>query len=279
MSFFEFVEQIAFIIKNLPISFWISVAIVSPLFMKFEGLVQTGLTKILYFVFIRFPKKYPKLLSFLGFSSQNMYQQLQELHGQYENEKNISEKLEISEDFLDETRGGMFVYNELSDIIFGERTNNLSEKTSVDNNYFDYDVISKMEFTIKELKEINKNQKPTNNNRESGLLGLDVNAKTDGNNDEPISPSPRIAKDVWSTDHEGSQLSFNVRGTIERRKKLYMGSKSSSHLGRYRKNEGNADTSITQMAVMDDENMSVWHGICWQVPPGILGMELTLALV
>ena len=92
MSFFEFVEQIAFIIKNLPISFWISVAIVSPLFMKFEGLVQTGLTKILYFVFIRFPKKYPKLLSFLGFSSQNMYQQLQELHGQYENEKNISEK-------------------------------------------------------------------------------------------------------------------------------------------------------------------------------------------
>ena len=52
----------------------------------------------------------------------------------------------------------MFVYNELSDIIFGERTNNLSEKTSVDNNYFDYDVISKMEFTIKELKEINKNK-------------------------------------------------------------------------------------------------------------------------
>ena len=156
MSFFEFVEQIAFIIKNLPISFWISVAIVSPLFMKFEGLVQTGLTKILYFVFIRFPKKYPKLLSFLGFSSQNMYQQLQELHGQYENEKNISEKLEISEDFLDETRGGMFVYNELSDIIFGEKTKNKNEKNSTDNNYFDYDIISKMEFTIKELKEINK---------------------------------------------------------------------------------------------------------------------------
>ena len=52
---------------------------------------------------------------------------------------------------FDETRG-MFVYNELSDIIFGERIN-LSEKTSVDNNYFDYDVISKMEFTIKELKK------------------------------------------------------------------------------------------------------------------------------
>ena len=66
MSFFEFVEQIAFIIKNLPISFWISVAIVSPLFMKFEGLVQTGLQKS-YILFLYFPKKYPTLLSFLGF--------------------------------------------------------------------------------------------------------------------------------------------------------------------------------------------------------------------
>ena len=163
MTFFEFIEQIVFIIKNLPTSFWISVAIVSPIFMKFEGLVQTGLTKILYFVFIRFPKKYPKLLNFLGFSSQNMYQQLQELHGQYENEKNISEKLEISEDFLDETRGGMFVYNELSDIIFGEKTKNKNEVNSTDNNYFDYDIISKMEFTIKELKEINKEKKYLSN--------------------------------------------------------------------------------------------------------------------
>tara|TARA_B110000003_G_scaffold222855_1_gene223123 strand:+ start:310 stop:1095 length:786 start_codon:yes stop_codon:yes gene_type:complete len=155
MTFIEFIEQIVFIIKNLSTSFWISVAIVSPIFMKFEGLVQTGLTKILYFIFIRFPKKYPKVLSILGFSSQNMYQQLQDLHSQYESKKNISEKLEISEDFLDETRGGMFVYNELSDIIFGEKTKNINEKKSVDNNYFDYTLISKMEFTIKELKEIN----------------------------------------------------------------------------------------------------------------------------
>ena len=158
MTFLEFLEQILFIIKNLSISFWISVIIISPVFMKFESLVQTGLTKILYFIFIWFPNKYPKVLSFLGFSDKNMYRELQNLHSQYETEKNISEKLEISEDFLDETRGGMFVYNELSDIIFGERTNNLNEKTSVDNNYFDYDVISKMEFTIKELKEINKNK-------------------------------------------------------------------------------------------------------------------------
>ena len=84
--------------------------------MRFEALVQTGLTKLLYFTFIKFPKKYPKLLKILGFSNKNMYQELQELHHKYEKEKNISEKLEISEDFLDETRGGMFVYNELSEI-------------------------------------------------------------------------------------------------------------------------------------------------------------------
>lgn len=192
MSFFEFVEQIAFIIKNLPISFWISVAIVSPLFMKFEGLVQTGLTKILYFVFIRFPKKYPKLLSFLGFSSQNMYQQLQELHAQYENEKNISEKLEISEDFLDETRGGMFVYNELSDIIFGEKTKNKNEKNSTDNNYFDYDIISKMEFTIKELKEINKEKKYLSNKVGNELFSIKDRFSSEKIRKEVFRKKPKI---------------------------------------------------------------------------------------
>ena len=192
MSFFEFVEQIAFIIKNLPISFWISVAIVSPLFMKFEGLVQTGLTKILYFVFIRFPKKYPTLLSFLGFSSQNMYQQLQELHGQYENEKNISEKLEISEDFLDETRGGMFVYNELSDIIFGEKTKNKNEENSTDNNYFDYDIISKMEFTIKELKEINKEKKYLSNKVGNELFSIKERFSSEKIRKEVFRKKPKI---------------------------------------------------------------------------------------
>ena len=39
--------------------------------------------------------------------------------------------------------------------------------------------------------------------------------------------------------------SFNVRGTIERRKKLYMGSKS--NLGRHH-HRGNADNSITQVS-------------------------------
>ena len=192
MTFFEFIEQIVFIIKNLPTSFWISVAIVSPIFMKFEGLVQTGLTKILYFVFIRFPKKYPKLLSFLGFSSQNMYQQLQELHDQYENEKNISEKLEISEDFLDETRGGMFVYNELSDIIFGEKTKNKNEENSTDNNYFDYDIISKMEFTIKELKEINKEKKYLSNRVGNELFSIKERFSSEKIRKEVFRKKPKI---------------------------------------------------------------------------------------
>ena len=192
MSFFEFIEQIVFIIKNLSTSFWISVVIVSPVFMKFEGLVQTGLTKILYFIFIYFPKKYPRVLSFLGFSNQHMYQQLQRLHGQYEDEKNISEKLEISEDFLDETRGGMFVYNELSDIIFGEKTKNINEKNSADNNYFDYDIISKMEFTIKELKEINKEKKYLSNKVGNELFSINDRFSSEKIRKEVFRKKPKI---------------------------------------------------------------------------------------
>ena len=192
MSFFEFIEQIVFIIKNLSTPFWISVVIVSPVFMKFEGLVQTGLTKILYFIFIYFPKKYPRVLSFLGFSNQNMYQQLQKLHDQYEDEKNISEKLEISEDFLDETRGGMFVYNELSDIIFGEKTKNINEKNSADNNYFDYDIISKMEFTIKELKEINKEKKHLSNKVGNELFSINDRFSSEKIRKEVFRKKPKI---------------------------------------------------------------------------------------
>ena len=104
-----------------------------------------------------------------------------------------------------------------------------------------------------------KDEQNKNNNRESGLFGLDVNTKTEAN-DEPVSPSPRVGgRDAWSERGEleqPSQLSFGVRGTIERRKKVYMGSKS-GHIGRYRHSrERNADNSITQMAQMDDENIS-----------------------
>ena len=72
-------------------------------------------------------------------------------------------------------------------------------------------------------------------NKNNNLLGLEVTAKTEAG-EEPVSPSPRVGRDAWSEKGEadqGSQLSFNVRGTIERRKKVYMGSKS-GHIGRYR---------------------------------------------
>ena len=82
-------------------------------------------------------------------------------------------------------------------------------------------------------EEINKNQKGGNNNRDSGLFGLDVPPKPEvgrfilpnmaiitkilvisikmksvapQTTEEPVSPSPRIGREVWSTDHEGSQI-------------------------------------------------------------------------
>lgn len=192
MTFFEFLEQIIFIIKNLSISFWISVVIISPVFMKFESLVQTGLTKLLYFTFVRFPNRYPKLLKILGFSNKNMYQELQKLHSQYEKEKNISEKLEISEDFLDETRGGMFVYNELSEIIFGKIIDKPNSKTSSDNNHFNYDLISKMEFTIKELKEINEQKTVKNDKIGNELFNMNERFSSDEIRDEVFREKPKI---------------------------------------------------------------------------------------
>ena len=35
MTFLEFIEQVIFIVKNLSLSFWVSVIIISPLFMWF----------------------------------------------------------------------------------------------------------------------------------------------------------------------------------------------------------------------------------------------------
>tara|TARA_Y100000766_G_scaffold112515_1_gene96493 strand:+ start:1801 stop:2487 length:687 start_codon:yes stop_codon:yes gene_type:complete len=160
--------------------------------MKFEAIVQTGLTKLLYFTFIQFPKKYPKLLKILGFSNKNMYQELQELHYKYEKEKNISEKLEISEDFLDETRGGMFVYNELSEIIFGKIIDNPNKKSSSDNNHFNYDLISKMEFTIKELKEINEQKTIKNDKIGNELFNMDERFSSDKLRDEVFRDKPKI---------------------------------------------------------------------------------------
>ena len=68
MTFWEFIDQIIFIIKNLSLSFWVSVIIISPLFMLFEQIFQGGITKILYVIFIRFPNKYKLVQRILGFS-------------------------------------------------------------------------------------------------------------------------------------------------------------------------------------------------------------------
>ena len=68
---------------------------------------------------------------------------------------------------MDETRGAMFVYNELSEIVLGKvlKEQNVNDKElpfienkSFDNNYFNYDVIYKLDFNIRELKEINSSK-------------------------------------------------------------------------------------------------------------------------
>ena len=61
----------------------------------------------------------------------------------------------------------MFVYNELSEIVLGKvlKEDNVNgkelqfvENKNFDNNYFNYDVIYKLDFNIKELKEINSSK-------------------------------------------------------------------------------------------------------------------------
>lgn len=176
MTLIEFIDQVIFIIKNLSLSFWVSVIIISPLFMWFEEIVQTVITKFLYVIFVRFPNKYRLIQKLLGFSDADKYEELQRIHDMYENDNTIAEKLKISEDFLDETRGAMFVYNELSDIILGKvlKVKNgeelsFAENKNFDNNYFDYKVIYKLDFNIKELKEINSS-KILKNSKEGNVL-------------------------------------------------------------------------------------------------------------
>ena len=158
MTFFEFINQVIIIIKNLTISFWIGVIIISPIFMWFEEIIQTLITKILFLVFVRFPKRYNSLQKILGFNDGEKYLELQELHDPYEKKKTISEKLKISEDFLDETRGSMFAYNELSNIILGKVVDDSLKGIKTDDNYFDYDLIYKQDYSIKELKELNNSK-------------------------------------------------------------------------------------------------------------------------
>ena len=174
MSFIEFLYQIKFIIVNLEPTFWIAVIIISPLFMYFEEVIQTAITKLLFLVFVKFPSKYENVQKLIGFSDSDFYKNLASLHNPYENENTITEKHKISEDFLDETRGGMFVYNELSTIILGEIVEDKTLKNiRVDNNYFDYDLIYKQDFTIKELDLINSCKSLDNNKLGNKLFTLD----------------------------------------------------------------------------------------------------------
>ena len=155
MTFLEFIDQIFSIIKNLSIYFWISVIIISPIFMWFEEIFQTLITKLLFFLFVKLPKKYHSILKFMGFSDGEKYIELQSLHDPYEKKNTISEKLKISEDFLDETRGAMFVYNELSNIILGKVVKDSDDYITEDNDYFNYDLIYKQDYSIKELEKLN----------------------------------------------------------------------------------------------------------------------------
>ncbi|MBC91976.1 MAG: hypothetical protein CMC67_07660 [Flavobacteriaceae bacterium] len=181
MTFFEFINQVIFIIKNLGLSFWVSVIIISPLFMWFEEIVQTIITKFLYIIFVRFPNKYQLIQKLLGFSDADKYAELQRIHEMYENDNTIAEKLKISEDFLDETRGAMFVYNELSDIILGKVLKEgdkkgleipFAENKNFDDYYFNYDIIYKQDFNIKELKEINASKILKNSKQGNELFSI-----------------------------------------------------------------------------------------------------------
>lgn len=181
MTFFEFIDQVIFIVKNLGLSFWVSVIIISPLFMWFEEIVQTIITKFLYVIFVRFPNKYQLIQKLLGFSDADKYAELQRIHEMYENDNTIAEKLKISEDFLDETRGAMFVYNELSDIILGKVLKEgdkkgleipFAENKNFDDYYFNYDIIYKQDFNIKELKEINASKILKNSKQGNELFSI-----------------------------------------------------------------------------------------------------------
>eukprot|EP00095_Tigriopus_kingsejongensis_P007352 snap_masked-scaffold589_size129586-processed-gene-0.24 protein:Tk07352 transcript:snap_masked-scaffold589_size129586-processed-gene-0.24-mRNA-1 annotation:"PREDICTED: uncharacterized protein LOC102681883 isoform X5" len=105
------------------------------------------------------------------------------------------------------------------------------------------------------------NEEKRNSNRDSGIFALDI-AKTE-NDQEPPSPSPRIGRDLWVSEagQESSQpLSFNVKGTLERRRRMHMASNKSSSF-KFRCSMGGGgggagDNSITQMAMIDDDNVS-----------------------
>ena len=123
-----------------------------------------------------------------------------------------------------------------------------------------------------------EDDKEDKRNGRRDMFALDV-ARTDGGGGagetEPPSPSPRMTREVWNMD--GNQeitapsqpMSFNVKGTLERRRRMHMSSSGSKSSFKYRSTMGGSmsatggrtdvgggDNSVTQMAMMEDDNMS-----------------------
>lgn len=147
------------IIDELSLVFWLSIYLISPVFSILEVVVQETITKIIYFLTNKIQLAREKVQK-IGFNSTEKLQNIQNLHSEYEKKKSLSEKLKISEDFLDETRGGMFLLNEMSENVMGEITTHTPDGNFLEDNYFfDRDIILKQDFSIKELEAIQKNIK------------------------------------------------------------------------------------------------------------------------
>jgi len=142
------------IIDELSLVFWLSIFLVSPVFSILEVLVQEFITKMIYLLTNKFQLAREKVQK-IGFNSTEKLKNIQNLHSEYEKKKSLFEKLKISEDFLDETRGGMFLLNEMSEKVMGEiRTHTSENNYQEDNYFFDRDIITKQDFSIRELEGI-----------------------------------------------------------------------------------------------------------------------------
>ena len=156
----------------------------------------------------------------------------------------------------------------------------METKKGVDKNNDEQDALIK-----EEKRELLRNGCSS---RDSGLFGLDVTrTEVDA---EPPSPSPRVNREVWNLEgntHDinaatSQPLTFNVKGTLERRRRIHMSSAGSKSSFKYRTamggsmstttgvcttgtitgGGGGGDNSVTQMAMMDDDNVSaaMTHG-------------------
>lgn len=150
-------EEVIIIIFSLEPSFWLSILIVSPTFSKIERHLQVFITKLLYLSYLIIPSKVNVLLSLIGFSKKSSFFNLQEMHKPYESKKTIGEKMRISETFLNETRGGMYLLNEMSELYLGKVVDSEVINLS-DDFYFDYDVFDQIEFSFSQLKDINQSK-------------------------------------------------------------------------------------------------------------------------